>query len=211
MGLEAEQAEYLLKYHPRFVTKFKKHYSYFEKIKSRRGVYDIPDGITCDAIFCMRDALRELPRLYQKEPSLIDPNSFIEIIRSGYAKKKDLSLTSSRVRHISLFQKCYLEMMQKVAKQFHGSRLSKILLEVGMRSSIRNPYDRITGDGVLFVTDQIIKDKKRLSIDEIHQVMLGIIQTQLTVKRDFLKEKGERVVKKVRQNIKIIRDYRESI
>lgn len=45
---------------------FRKTFSYFEAAISSKGKYNISDGITCDAIFCMRDILRELPVLIKE-------------------------------------------------------------------------------------------------------------------------------------------------
>lgn len=44
-----------------------KCFAYFEKAKSRRGFYEVEDGVTWDAIFCMRDLLRESSRGWQEK------------------------------------------------------------------------------------------------------------------------------------------------
>ena len=48
----------------RLIKQFMQVFSYFEKAKSARGPYEVGDGIMWNAVYCMRDVLRELPLHY---------------------------------------------------------------------------------------------------------------------------------------------------
>ena len=54
IGFSARRAKQLLKRHRKLVEDFRKTFSYFEKSKCDKGMQEIPDGITCDAVFSMR-------------------------------------------------------------------------------------------------------------------------------------------------------------
>ena len=43
----------------------------------------------------------------------------------------------------------------------------KILLEVLMRSSVQNRYERITGDGILCVTQAVLRTRKKMPLDRL--------------------------------------------
>jgi hypothetical protein len=85
------------------VRNFRKSFSYFERSKSRKGIYRVADGITRDAIFCMRDILREYPQLYLTRKTSLGSSDFVNILSSSYAQKIDLKLTSIRLKHIKNF------------------------------------------------------------------------------------------------------------
>ena len=47
-----------------------------------------------------------------------------------------------------------------------------------MRASIINQYDRITGNAILEVTEQVLRERKKLSFNEMHKVLQDFIQYQ---------------------------------
>ena len=208
LGLNEEQTAFIRKECPGLVRKFKKTHSYFEKTKSSKGVYKIQDGVTADAIFCMQDIHRELPKELLKRGKSMDAESFIEIIKSSYAKDKDLTLNAYRRKEIKNFQKYYLKIMKQVANQFHEGNLKKTFLEVTMRASVVNRSDRITGDSVLHVTTSLIRNDRHLTFEQKHQVIDFLVQHQVAQKLPELKP-NTKAGKIVLRNIKAIRHYRE--
>ena len=56
-----QQSNLLLEQKSRLVKDFNKVFSYFERAKSSEGLVKVSDGVSWNAIFCMRDILRELP------------------------------------------------------------------------------------------------------------------------------------------------------
>src|SRR5690606_4411013 len=119
-----------------------KTFSYFERSKSKRGIYKVADGINRDAIFCMRDIMREFPQLYLTRQTTLSHQDFMEVIKSSYAKKSDLKLTVVRKKQINRFQNTYLALVDAVEKEFKQTK-TQLLLELTMRSSVINKYDRV--------------------------------------------------------------------
>src|SRR5690606_951695 len=113
---ESTQIE-LIQNHIKKVESFRRVFSYFERAKSKKGFYKVADGITQDAIFCMRDILREFPQLYLARRTILEPKEFLEVIKSSYAKRADLKLTPIRIRQIKKFQEQYLDLVNIVCKK----------------------------------------------------------------------------------------------
>lgn len=215
IGLRSKWVSEILEHNKKELKEFKKQFSYFEKAKSIRGVYEVSDGITCDAVFCMRDLLRELPQEYLKGKDSLNPNEFTQIVRSSYAKTADLRLTPYRIQKIRKFQKHYKKLISWVSKK-EKIPFKKVLLEVCMRSSIINRYDRITGDGILTVTEELLKKRKSFSPQDFHHAIEEFVKTQdlrphqktKTSKKSKSNPKSE--VKKLTQRLKkIIGEYRD--
>lgn len=169
MGFKKKHQDFLLITHLPMVSKFRKAYSYFERAKSKRGVYKVADGINRDAIFCMRDVLRELPQIYLSRESVISPEDFTEIIKSSYAKRTDLKLTLLRKKQIQRFQNLYMSMVKAACKEFNQPQ-AQFLLELTMRSSVINRYDRVTGDSITYIVDKVQKLRPKLNHDELYQL-----------------------------------------
>ena len=169
IGFKKNQQDFLLKSHLPLVTKFRNVFAYFERAKSKRGMYKVADGINRDAIFCMRDILRELPQLYLTRGTLLSDKDFIEVIKSSYAKKRDLKLTPMRRKHISRFQQLYMDLIQ-VAEKGVSQNHNQFLLEITMRSSIINKYDRVTGDSITYIVAKVQKLRPKLTANELYQL-----------------------------------------
>ena len=218
MGFKAKHAEDLIKQNLNDIRVFRRSFTWFERAKSQRGVYKVADGITRDAIFCMRDILRELPQLYLTRGELLKPDEFIEIIKSSYAKKTDLEMTSMLKTQIKKFQVAYLNLIDLCALLQKKER-HQILLDVTMRSSIINKYDRVTGDSITYVVEKVSKCRPRLTNVELYRLMKDFSHYQ-TLDPDVMhkthREEAEAHTPKREQNILrdmagIVRECREGL
>jgi hypothetical protein len=200
------------------IESFRKHYAYFERTQSKRKAYRVPDGITRDAVFCVREIMREFPKLWLQEPKLLGAEQFIEIIRASYARKRDVALNPYRLRAVELFQKAYLELVQHAADQFYSGNIKRILLELCMRSSIINRSDRITGDATIKVTQSLIRNLKQMSANDVYQVIdiMALNQQLVPVSRNqnapgspaLPRGKARKLVE---QNLELIQNLREGL
>ncbi len=215
LGFNEENQNYLLENHTKTIEKFRAVFHYFEAAKSIEGLHDVEDGINWNAIFCMRDILRELPQLFLSGVERLAPQDFIEVIKSSYAVPEDLELTSYRKKKIEEFQSLYLDLAGKVA-QFHQCALTTILLQMTMRSSVINKYDRVTGDSIGIIVEKIMAHKPRFKPNEVYELLRDFIDYQdlnpdgprrerKSANREIKKEKF------VKGLVKIVRDYREGL
>lgn len=169
IGFKKSEQDLLMKNHRHLVTKFRKTYSYFERARSKRGMYKVADGINRDAIFCMRDIMREYPQLMLTKQEALSFQDFTEVIKSSYAKRSDLRLTDIRKKQINRFQNSYMSLVQAVEKATMVPR-PQILLELTMRSSMINKYDRVTGDSITYIVQKVQKLRPKLSGEELFQL-----------------------------------------
>jgi len=212
IGFNLSEQEYLLKNCGKDIEEYKKSFTYFERAKSSQGKIEVPDGITCNAIYCMRDILRELPQLYLAKNRPLNVGEFIQVIRSSYATKNDLTLSSSRDRKIALFQFEYFYLLEKVSKFFKKSSRD-IILNVMTRSSIINKYDRITGDSIINITRKVMKFRPKLKCDELYDLMRQFagFQNFCPEKEKIITIKNSRQKKYIGGMLKIVREHREGL
>ena len=177
IGFNDAHREYLFNEHQDLIKNFKGMFSYFEKAKSKRGPHKVLDGHTWDAIYCMRDVLRELPMHLLEQDTSMSPEVFMDTMASSYASKRDRMLHEAKIKKIYEFQKRYRALVRQTAKAFKTTE-RKILLELGMRAAIINQYDRITGNSILEVTAKVLRERKKLSFDEMQKVIQDFIQYQ---------------------------------
>jgi uncharacterized protein YdiU (UPF0061 family) len=212
IGFKKIHIDYLLKNHLSKVTKFRKVFSYFERSKSKRGMYKVPDGITRDAIFCMRDILRELPQLYLARGANLNHQDFLEIIKSSYARKSDLKLTEIRRKQINRFQGTYISLLNALEKD-QGLARSQQLLELTMRSSVINKYDRVTGDSITYIVQKVKKLRPKLTADDLYDLTQQFtIYQNLDPDQKTVSTKTPERHKNIMQNFySIVRECREGI
>lgn len=216
IGFNAKYASYLLENHRKDIEEFRDDFTYFEMAKSVKGPQKVPDGINWNAIFCMRDILRELPQLYLSRglSERISENEFLDIIKSSYATKADLKRSLRRDLKIRSFQKNYVKLINLVSKKFKETP-EKVLLDVSMRSSVINKYDRVTGDSITTIVNKVMNRKPKLTAEEIHQILKEFVEYQnLNPDKErktsnFETEKEQsRLVKGMLQ---IVREFRDGI
>ncbi|MBF0361343.1 MAG: hypothetical protein HQK49_10040 [Oligoflexia bacterium] len=200
IGLNNSQTRIMLKNHRRIIEKFQESFCYFEKQVGVKGSIKVEDGINHNAIFCMRDLLRELPKRYSQfnnnnnSIKTISANLLLKIMRSSYASNKDMQMTPYRLYHAHRLQRYYIEILKILCKLKHND-VKKILSEIIDRSSMINKIDRTTGNGIIYVTEEMIKTSKHLSFGEFHKVTEEFIANQIIEKNkiNFLNESDTNV------------------
>lgn len=216
IGFNAKYTEFLLESCRKDVEDFRDDFTYFEMAKSVKGPQKVPDGINWNAIFCMRDILRELPQILLSRGTneTINEVEFLDIIKSSYATKTDLKRSIRRDFKIRSYQKNYIKLINKVAAKFKMTP-QKMLLDVSMRSSVINKYDRVTGDSITNIVQKVMNKRPKLTADEIGGILKEFTEYQnLNPDKDrkpsnFETEKEQsRLVKGMLQ---IVREFRDGI
>ena len=190
MGFDEKLQDNLLNEKNNFkdIRAFRKLYSYFEMAKSKKGLYEVEDGITWDAIFCIRDIMRELPKFYLDSDQMMDSRDFLQILKSKYASKKDMVCTPGRKSKIIQFQKLYLKLVKKTAL-FSGKPVRQILSDMAERSEIINCYERVTGDSIIEVGEKMIKTWKCEDSKELHKIFHNFVEKQI-LRPEYFKKPG---------------------
>ena len=216
IGFNQKYTDFLLENCRKDIEEFRDDFTYFEMAKSVKGPQKVPDGINWNAIFCMRDILRELPQvmLSRGVDSLLKEEEFLDIIKSSYATKADLKRSLRRDMKIRSFQKNYLKLLSKVAAKTKLP-VEKVLLDVSMRSSVINKYDRVTGDSITTIVQKVMNKRPKLTAEEISEILREFTDYQnlnpdkAARPSNFETEKEQsRLVKGMLQ---IVREFRDGI
>jgi uncharacterized protein YdiU (UPF0061 family) len=212
MGFSADQSRYLITEHPKLVRRFRLDYSYFERAKASRGIYKVADGVTCDAIFSMREISKELPKRFLQNSRFPTPEEFIDIIKSSEVSRRDLRISPARRARVHHFQKAWIRLMEKVSEKFHRGQLKKTLLEAAMRSSLTNRSDRMTGDAAITLSLNLIRRRKELSFRQRYQIMRSLIEHQTlpdSARPEAQPDPDTKVGQIFRRHLRIIDDCKE--
>lgn len=216
IGFNAKAQSYLLENHRKEIEDFRSDFSYFEMAKSVLGPKKVPDGINWNAVFCMRDIMREMPQIFLSRgiDSQIKPEEFLDIIKSSYATKQDLKRSMRRDLKIKSFQKSYLKLVNLSAKKLKITP-EKMMLDISMRSSVINKYDRVTGDSITNIVMKIMNKKPKLNAMEISQILKEFTDYQnlnpdknVRVSNFESEKDHSRIVKGILQ---IVREFRDGI
>lgn len=218
LGFTEEQQSLLLKnkLSREIAFDFQRQYRYFEKAVSGRRAYKTPDGVTRDAIFCMRDFLREFPPFYKKYDEIMSPLEFIATIASNYSSGRDLIKYEKKVVRINKLQLSYLSLLKHCAR-LTGLEGDKLIEQLTHRSSIINRYDILTGNGVILMVARLLKSRSKLSFAEfqgvIHQITMGQITDPDFAKSNLtsLYRQSQKTNELSKKAGKLVGKYRESI
>lgn len=179
VGFDRAQTDLLMRRHPRLVERFQRAHAYFERARASRGPVKVEDGITWNAIFSVRDILRELPLRFSRDPRPLAPRAFLDLAASSYASRRDRLVTASRARQAAEFQRRYLQLVDRVAQASRGSR-QELLIAVAERSAIINRRARVTGDSANYAARCLTRARRRLSPEAMYQVIQSVVQQQTT-------------------------------
>jgi uncharacterized protein YdiU (UPF0061 family) len=217
VGYGPKKRDELLSSQPELVRQFRRAFNYLERVSSKKGVYELPDGLNRDAVFSMRDLLREYPARLQKQEGPMPPEELVRLMAARQATAEDLEITEFRAKRIAEFQSLYAKLVAAALGASKSPRLErKLLLELTMRSSIINRSDRITGDSAILVTENFIRWHKRLQSRTLHEVFRAVVDHQ-----DFRSDEPQRPAREraaksktgalVQRNLRVIRKYSESV
>jgi uncharacterized protein YdiU (UPF0061 family) len=219
-GFARRDAEALLAKYPRLVTNYEKSYNWWERKTKQKKHYRVADGITKDALYAMRDILRELPKHLNETWSPMKIGDFMKKIASTYCRPTDSRPTKLRRLWADNFQKSYMELVGACARMT-DTRRDLVISKICARSATRNRRDRITGDAICNVGDKILRSRKQLERRDFFAVITAFINEQVmmpneksggsnrTLTADFkMTSKTETVLKALG---KVVRDMRHGI
>jgi uncharacterized protein YdiU (UPF0061 family) len=184
MGFAPVEMEQLLKHAQNEIRDFHKAVSYFEDLKISKGIELLPDGLTHKPIFLIRNLLRLLPSylLAQAVQNVNEENAympaeiFCQVMAASYARKKDLSLTPSRINHVKNLQRCYLALIEALGKPF-----GEVLKTMQERSAVINHRHRITGDALVFIIEECLAMKGRIRVKGLQEALDAFIDSQVLI------------------------------
>jgi len=162
----------------REIARLRKILRLFERVHSRKGLYRVEDGVTADALFCVRDILRELPAHYLRHERDMDPARFIDIMKSQYAGPEEVLMTSARRRRIGEFQRRYRALVSAVASR-QGRADATVLAHMATRTALINRYERVTGDAVIHASEKLVSGAAGFSAQTLQAMFREFVERQV--------------------------------
>lgn len=211
LGFKPETQELMFKSAKKEIDTLLEPFSYFERAKSKVGLHKVPDGINWNAIYCMRDILRELPQLYLSRNASIERGEFLEIVKSYYCTEEDLASNQYRDKKIDEFQEAYWALVHKASK-LTNEPTENVLLNMTMRTSVINKIDRVTGDSISEIVHKVMHAKPKIKPTKLFEVLSEFVDYQdLRPESKMAKSDRESQSNIVKGMLKIVREYREGL
>jgi uncharacterized protein YdiU (UPF0061 family) len=181
MGFQESESHHLIHSAPAAVDSLLELHNRLERKRSSRGKRKVADGLSWDAVYCMRDVLRELPARLAPAASGVRPEipaaAFYEIALSNYASRRDRRISAHRRQQALAYQRAYVALCERVAQRRHLP-LTEILAELAPRARARNPFARMTGDGLTHAAQRLATSKSRLSAEETYHLIDAFADSQ---------------------------------
>jgi uncharacterized protein YdiU (UPF0061 family) len=184
VGFAPEIAEVLLSRRPGLVRRFRREHSWFEQAKSARGPRKVEDGITWNAVYSTRDLLRELPARALATGTRPDPREVLGLAASTYASRRDRRPTPTKLRHARELERLHFQLI-RAAASLCAMPFGRVLEDVSSRSAVLNRYARITGDAATYAVDRLLRDRRRLSADEVYRIIHRFVHAQILVPEEI--------------------------
>lgn len=170
MGFDPGSENLLLARARPLIKRFDRAHGWFETARSARGRVPVPDGVTWDAVYSTRDLLRELPRIYARDPRPVAQDIVLEIAASSYATRADRRPTPAKRLRARELQSTYLALARRAAR-LTGRPMRAVLADLATRSSTINAYTRVTGDAVAHAAARLARSRKALGPDGLFEVV----------------------------------------
>ncbi|SMF76541.1 protein adenylyltransferase SelO family protein [Pseudobacteriovorax antillogorgiicola] len=216
VGFNEPQIKFLMGFANKHVDQLLKSHSYLEQIKSREGVHQVADGQNCNILSNTRKLLLELPgAMVDLEP--LDQQAFLKILGSHHSQYESFPKTRALRQHIQKFQKSYIKLVQKTSDN-QGRSSAIILANLRQRAQQINHPERITGDSLCLVVEEILKKRSSFSFEQLEQLILHFVNEQI-LNPDFKPSKAWREAVRppifsrrfYRRILKLVSDYREGL
>lgn len=177
IGFSSAQRRQLMDHHQVRVRRFFKVFSTLEKTKTTRRISRVADGINRPAILNMREFLSEVPKIYLAHLDKytrykIKPKDLFRLILADSAKGKDRKLRPHIRKQIVALQDNYKRMVALVSEP---GRIGEILYQISEISPRRNRRDRITGNALIYLVDELLKSRRRGYSDSTIQAMIDLL------------------------------------
>jgi uncharacterized protein YdiU (UPF0061 family) len=190
IGFTSKESAVLLQKNQKAVVSFQKSFTWFErKTRQSKKPYRVADGVTRDALYCMRDILRSLPQHLFAKKTTMTAHDFMKAISSSYCRKSDTTVNNIRSKMALQFQDQYQKLIFNLAKEANRNP-ANILEQIATRSAIINRAERITGDAVCNIGSKILKERKHLTRGEVNGIISSYIEDQVLVPEHRLKNHG---------------------
>lgn len=207
MGLNSDQRTQLIRSERPLVEKFVKAYVWFEGKESGKGMRNTPDGKNWPVAYDSHALLRELPKkLLSTNDAAVSTEDFLALMKTDFSSKAHLRETPETKRRVEEFLSAYHAIVDHFTPRDGSPR--KVLVEMIMRAGLSNRQDLVTGDGIISVVDELLRQRSRLRKDEFIRLVDSYVDFQCGRPNATLRGPLKRLHQKL---VKMTRDLKHSI
>lgn len=194
MGFNEIQRENILKKTGLF-SQFEKEFNFIERAKVSGNIEKVADGVNHPALYNVRALLRTLPKQFAKTPST---EELFKSTLSRFAKSRDMRMGGKQGRHIQNFVNLYKELVVAAAGRL---KPDSILKGLAKRAEKLNSDQRITGNALIEVVEEILNEKRRgLSAGQIQKIIDRLVHEhtgmpEVNCSRFYKEDSGTPLVK----------------
>lgn len=159
LGFDEEQRRRII-VEDKVFRHFEREFDYFERAKVSGAPEKVADGINHPALFNLRVASRILPQ------TLLKPNAdgfrdharFFAEILSSFAKRQDTKMRPKHKAHLENLLTQYQKLVGIAAGRENPHRIIKAIAD---RAQRLNADNRLTGNALIHVVDELIQERKK--------------------------------------------------
>lgn len=212
IGLRSEVRKKLLKTDLDLVKALYKSHLKLERVKAKK-MKKVPDGVNRPAILNMKKVLRELPGVYKQieknERNALSPKELFDLALAQETKPRDRIFNRGRRRSARQFLEQYTKLIKKVRATDSSDEFYESLKNLAEST---NPPNRMTGDGLLFVVDALMKARKDTQAKKTIQMTIdGLIADQACEDLERSVRLSDKAQRLVRTCLRLIDGHKESI
>ncbi len=212
VGFNSVQRKNILKNKELF-QKFDKEFCYFERAKISGTIEKVADGVNHPPLYNVRALLRMMPELYGKN---FEAQSIFKKILSSFSKNRDARMGEKNKRHLHKFVNLYCELVKAAAGTQKPESILKGLQE---RAIQLNSDQRITGNALIEMVDEILTEKKKgLPFVQIQKVIDRLVLDhnglpEVNVGKFYKNETGTPAVKAdlMSKLLSLVEEHKEDI
>lgn len=212
IGFQKSQAQKLMKNHRKQVEKLEQSYKKLEVLKTRKQLHKVADGVDRPAILNMRLFLHNAPEFLLRlkaVPKDATLKNQLGTLLSKAATKRDRDYAKKQLPYFKQLCRRYLVFLRLAVEELPGFDIK----EFQSVAQFNNRQDRLTGNSVTLLTDELVESiKKGLRPHEIQKTIESVIGWYQEGSASQITPSQSRSVKLLLRKIQqIILEYREGI
>lgn len=181
MGFTKKQREFLLDKHEPAVDEFSTNFTYLEKLKTKNKLTKVADGVNRPAILNMRSFLREYPKYLwdnrDKSVPMLKEREVFNWILSQDAPTRDSHMGQRLKQRLNELQGQYVRLIDNCQPLGKVAEITENLMS---RSLVINREDRVTGNALINIVNEIMKSRKNGTSDnDLQKLMDDFIHSQI--------------------------------
>jgi len=211
VGLEDKYINVLMRKYRKDMNTFYQSFLTLEKQKSSEPLKKVEDGVNRTPLFNMRRTLIDIPESILNNK--LDLETILYNTVTELAPESDKKHSEKFINNFQIFYKMYDSTLKTVTKEFNNHSRTKIIKSIVNNSKIHNAQNRLTGNALISIVNELIHAKKKgLPHSELQKIIDHLIVSQVSVEHKRSSKPRHKKSKKLMNTILTLIDgFKEDI